>query len=98
MKYLSTALLCLLFANFISAQEVQKDTVNKLLPVVIVVKQQSPERMPKTKDNILFSGKKNEVLRLSNLNANLTNNNAREVFARIPGVTRRVRITNQRWS
>ncbi|MBC7438550.1 MAG: TonB-dependent receptor, partial [Flavobacterium sp.] len=36
---------------------------------------------------ILFSGKKNEVLKLSNINGNLTNNNAREIFARIPGVT-----------
>jgi len=87
MKFLSSAFLFLLFVKIASAQEVQKDTINKLLPVVIVVKQQSPERMPEIKDNILFSGKKNEVLRLSNLNANLTNNNAREVFARIPGVT-----------
>ena len=87
MKYLSTALLCLLFVQFSSAQEVKKDSINNLSTVVVVVKQQSPERMPEIKDNILFSGKKNEVLRLSNLNANLTNNNAREVFARIPGVT-----------
>ena len=87
MKYLFTALLCLMFAQFTSAQEVKNDTINKLSTVVIVVKQQSPERMPEIKDNILFSGKKNEVLKLSNLNANLTNNNAREVFARIPGVT-----------
>ena len=87
MKYLSTALLCLLFAKFTSAQEIKNDTIKKLSTVVIVVKQQSPERMPEVKDNILFSGKKNEVLKLSNLNANLTNNNAREVFARIPGVT-----------
>ena len=63
------------------------DTILKLKTVEIKIKQQSPERMPEIKDNILFSGKKNEVLKLSNLNANLTNNNAREIFARIPGVT-----------
>jgi Fe(3+) dicitrate transport protein len=63
------------------------DTIKKLAPVIIVAKQQSPERMPETKDNVLFSGKKNEVLKLSNINGNLTNNNAREIFARIPGVT-----------
>ncbi|MCF8321886.1 MAG: TonB-dependent receptor [Flavobacterium sp.] len=75
---------------FINAQEKTKssnDTIQKLKAVVIIAKNQSPERMPETKDNVLFSGKKNEVLKLSNLNANLTNNNAREVFARIPGVT-----------
>lgn len=85
-------LFSLLFLSTISniAQEKSKtsnDTIQKLKAVIVVAKQQSPERMPETKDNILFSGKKNEVLKLSSLNANLTNNNAREVFARIPGVT-----------
>ena len=67
--------------------EIGNDTIKKLAPVVLIAKQQSPERMPETKENVLFSGKKNEVLKLSNINANLTNNNAREVFSRIPGVT-----------
>jgi Fe(3+) dicitrate transport protein len=35
----------------------------------------------------LFSGKKNEVIRLSSIDANLTNNNARQIFSRVPGVT-----------
>lgn len=80
----------LLTAFSISAQETQvqsNDTIKNLKPVYIISKQQSPERMPETKDNVLFSGKKNEVLKLSNINGNLTNNNAREIFARIPGVT-----------
>jgi Fe(3+) dicitrate transport protein len=68
-------------------EEFDNDTIKKLAPVILITKQQSPERMPETKDNVLFSGKKNEVLKLSNINANLTNNNAREVFSRIPGVT-----------
>ncbi len=85
-------LLISLFLNVIltNAQEKSEfsnDSIQKLKAVIIIAKQQSPERMPETKDNILFSGKKNEVLKLSSLNANLTNNNAREVFARIPGVT-----------
>jgi Fe(3+) dicitrate transport protein len=81
----------LLIANSLKAQDnfenEVNDTIKKLAPVIIVIKQQSPERMPETKDNVLFSGKKNEVLKLSNINGNLTNNNAREIFARIPGVT-----------
>ena len=68
-------------------EEFDNDTIKKLATVVLIAKQQSPERMPETKENVLFSGKKNEVLKLSNINANLTNNNAREVFSRIPGVT-----------
>lgn len=63
------------------------DTIKRLSPVIIIPKQQSPERMPEIKENILFSGKKNEVLKLSNINGNFTTNNAREIFARIPGVT-----------
>ena len=68
-------------------EELNNDTIKKLAPVILIAKQQSPERMPETKENVIFSGKKNEVLKLSNINANLTNNNAREVFSRIPGVT-----------
>jgi Fe(3+) dicitrate transport protein len=42
--------------------------------------------MPEVKENVLFSGKKNEILKLSNINGNFATNNAREVFFRVPGV------------
>ncbi len=91
MRLLYFILPLLVFANTSNAQDKfdieENDTVKKLPPVIIITKQQSPDRMPETKDNVLFSGKKNEVLKLSNINGNLTNNNAREIFARIPGVT-----------
>ena len=67
--------------------KINNDGINTLMPVIIKAKLQSPERMPEIKENVLFSGKKNEVLRLSNINANLASNNPREIFARIPGVT-----------
>ena len=85
---LSLFLITILFsASQAQTTNTENDTIKNLAPVIIKIKQQSPERMPEIKDNVLFSGKKNEVLRLSNINANLTNNNAREVFSRIPGVT-----------
>jgi Fe(3+) dicitrate transport protein len=91
MRLLYFILPFLIFVNTSNAQDKfdieENDTVKKLAPVIIITKQQSPERMPETKENVLFSGKKNEVLKLSNINGNLTNNNAREIFARIPGVT-----------
>ena len=91
MRLLYFILPLLIFVNTSNAQDKfdieENDTVKKLAPVIIITKQQSPERMPETKDNVLFSGKKNEVLKLSNINGNLTSNNAREIFARIPGVT-----------
>ena len=91
MRLLYFILPLLIFVNTCNAQDKfyieENDTVKKLAPVIIMTKQQSPERMPETKENVLFSGKKNEVLKLSNINGNLTINNAREIFARIPGVT-----------
>jgi Fe(3+) dicitrate transport protein len=91
MRKLYFILSLLVVSNTIKAQDTynveENDTVKKLAPVIIVTKQQSPERMPETKGNVIFSGKKNEVLKLSSINGNLTNNNAREIFARIPGVT-----------
>jgi Fe(3+) dicitrate transport protein len=83
----SLLFLSIIYSNAQEKSKFSNDTIQKLKAVVVIAKQQSPERMPETKDNILFSGKKNEVLKLANLNANLTNNNAREIFARIPGVT-----------
>jgi Fe(3+) dicitrate transport protein len=64
----------------------QTDTITKLSAVLVNPKKQSPERLPEIKNNTLFSGKKNEVVRLSSINGNFATNNAREIFSRIPGV------------
>ena len=85
--YLTLLLACSL--SILNAQtSFQKplDTI-KLKAIILEPKKNSPERMPDIKENVLFSGKKNEVLQLSNINGNFTTNNAREVFSRIPGVT-----------
>jgi len=72
----------------VKAQKIESnDSIVNLKPVTVSPVQHSPERMPETKENVIFSGKKNEVIKLNNINANLTTNNAREVFSRIPGVT-----------
>lgn len=63
------------------------DSVKKLSTVTIIVKQQTPERLHEIENNMLFSGKKNEVIRMANINANFTTNNAREVFSKVPGVS-----------
>lgn len=44
------------------------------------------ERMPEIRDNVIYSGKKNEVVKLSTATANLAQNNSRQVFAKVPGV------------
>jgi Fe(3+) dicitrate transport protein len=85
--FLIVASFITLFSNAQEDDLAFNDTIKKLNPVVIISKQQSPERMPEIKDNVLFSGKKNEILKLSNINGNFTTNNAREIFSRVPGVT-----------
>lgn len=89
MKYIAVlAFSSLIISQSLSAQEIESnDSIVQLNPVTISPIQQSPERMPETKGNVIFSGKKNEVIKLNAINANLTTNNAREVFSRIPGVT-----------
>ena len=74
--------------------QAQKDSIDRLSAsiidlesVIVTPFKQSPERQPDVKGTVLFSGKKNEVLKLSAFTSNLTTNNAREVFSRVPGVT-----------
>lgn len=82
------ALLIVLFTTLsVNAQELPTDSIVNLNPITVYPIKQSPERQPETKNNILFSGKKNEVIKLASINANLTTNNAREVFSRVPGVS-----------
>jgi Fe(3+) dicitrate transport protein len=45
------------------------------------------ERMPQMKDNVIYAGKKSEVLILDKINADLSTNNARQVFSKVPGMS-----------
>lgn len=44
------------------------------------------KRMPQMKDNVIYAGKKTEVLQMDKVNADLSINNSRQVFAKVPGV------------
>lgn len=44
------------------------------------------EFLPEVYDYTLAAGKKNELIKLDNLNANLAMNNARQVYSRTPGI------------
>lgn len=82
-----------LFVTFISvsiAYTQQSDTtkVIKLNEVeVIPHKPLGVERMPDVKDNVIYAGKKTEVIELDKLNADLSTNNTRQVFAKVPGMS-----------
>ncbi len=91
MKFLLSAI-AIFVSSLLTAQEdlydlAFNDTVKKLSTVTIIVKPQTPERMHEIQNNAIFSGKKNEVIRLANINGSLSTNNAREVFSKVPGVS-----------
>lgn len=87
-KALNVALILMLNVCFAQKVDLEiNDSVRVLKEVVLTQTKQSPERLPEKKDNVIYSGKKNEVLKLTAINANLATNNSREVFSRIPGVT-----------
>ncbi|NHM06662.1 TonB-dependent receptor [Flavobacterium sp. CYK-4] len=87
-KYLLPAIFLSLFVKSYAQTPIQKkDSIVVLHTVNITAKEQSPERLPEVKNNVLFSGKKNEVIQLDNINGNFATNNAREIFSRVPGVT-----------
>src|SRR5688572_31304460 len=44
------------------------------------------ERLPDISGTRIWSGKKNEVLNVTNLDANIAEKTARQVFAKVPGV------------
>ncbi len=76
---------CISYSQEIKQDE--KDSIISLSPVTVTGLKVSPERRTEITQNVIYSGKKNEILNLSKMNANLTTNNAREVFSRIPGVS-----------
>jgi len=45
------------------------------------------QRLPEVQGTLIYSGKKNEVIKVSTLDADLSTNNTRQIFAKVPGVT-----------
>ena len=45
------------------------------------------ETLAETQDYSIYAGKKNEVIKLDNINANLAMNNTRQIFGRTPGIS-----------
>ena len=57
---------------------------------VIIKENQSingKENMPMIKENIIYAGKKTDVLLMDKINADLSTNNTRQVFAKVPGIS-----------
>ncbi len=86
MKYsLLFSLLMLFVSSFISAQTDTMKTIS-LIPIQVGAQRNSVERLPKTQDGFLWSGKKNEVINLQSTDANIAEKSPRQIFAKVPGV------------
>jgi len=86
-KILSLSVFAFLIISkfYVQAQDTSK--VIQLPKVIVEAKRPAPERLKEVEGVVIFSGKKNEVIRLSSIDANLSTNNSRQIFSRVPGVT-----------
>jgi Fe(3+) dicitrate transport protein len=82
--FLQTAVVTSTFAQ-------AKDTTKVTnLPLIIITTEQAIggiERMPDVKDNVIYAGKKTEVIQVDKMNADVSTNNTRQVFAKVPGLS-----------
>jgi Fe(3+) dicitrate transport protein len=77
--------------SFLKSYSQQNDSV-KVVPLQeVVIKEDHSlseiERMPDMKGNVIYAGKKTEVIQLDKINADLSTNNTRQVFAKVPGMS-----------
>ncbi|GAA4322716.1 TonB-dependent receptor [Mucilaginibacter gynuensis] len=88
MKKLYTTLLLTIPCLASFAQSESRDTSKTLDEVIIfnIRKQKDISRMDSIKGTFIYSGKKNEVIKLANKDAALTEKFGRQIFAKIPGV------------
>jgi Fe(3+) dicitrate transport protein len=84
----------ILFLLFITTIKLHAQTIDTtkiiILPLLEFNEQRSIggiESMPDTKENVIYAAKKLSVIRLDKLNADLSINNTRQVFGKVPGMT-----------
>jgi Fe(3+) dicitrate transport protein len=69
----------------------QDDTAKVISLEEVVIKENNfsteIDRMPDMKENVIYAGKKTEVIQLDKINADLSTNNTRQVFAKVPGIS-----------
>jgi len=87
-KHLLLLTICSSFANFSIAQS--KDTSRSFnLPAIEILDSEIRHtigRMNEVEDFKILAGKKNEVIWIKNSDADLSINNARQIFSKVPGV------------
>jgi Fe(3+) dicitrate transport protein len=80
----------ILFAINTKGQSQNGDTTKTTLLNELIIHEQKNiggiERMPEIKDNVIYAGKKSEVTILDKINADLSINNTRQIFSKVPGL------------
>lgn len=57
---------------------------------VIIKDESNPggtDKLSDLKDNVIYAGKKNDIILMSKINADLSTNNSRQIFAKVPGIS-----------
>ncbi len=87
-KIIFSAFPLLIIAQTLLAQRSDTTKAVNLNEVEVTEKQTKldPDRLPEVQGTIIYSGKKNEVINVGALNADLSTNNPRQIFAKVPGV------------
>ncbi len=86
----SLILISISIVAFSTAYSQQNDTAKVITLKEVVVKGNQPlgiDRMPDLKDNVIYAGKKTEVIQMNKINADLSTNNTRQIFAKVPGMS-----------
>jgi Fe(3+) dicitrate transport protein len=81
MRYILFFLSFLFICTKVAAQEYELDSV-----IVSGKEEQAAGKLRQVEGTAIYAGKKTEVVRLANINANLATNNARQVYGRIVGL------------
>lgn len=91
MKKTKLIVMAFSIAGMAATQAQQQDTTKNVHLNAIEIKEyksiNSLEFMPEIKDNVIYAGKKTEVIRMDKSHADLSTNNTRQVFAKVPGLS-----------
>ena len=82
----------ILFLTSFSVAYAQKTDTSKVINLnEVIIKQDHAlggvEQMPQVKDNVIYAGKKSTVIHMDKINADLSTNNSRQVFGKVPGMS-----------
>jgi len=87
MKYSLLLLFSFILFNVLNAQKKDTTPVMNLAPVSVESKRVALERLREVEGVSIYAGKKNEVINIASIDANLVANNSRQIFSRVAGVS-----------